>query len=141
MNEIRIIGRSELAQFPKLGIKLVEAKTDTGAFTSSIHCSHIQAVSNGTQVECIFLDHTHPSYTGEKLVFPIEKETVVKSSNGESEKRYMIRTAINLLGKTYKIYLTLTNRGDMKHPLLIGRRFLRNKFIVDVRLAHQKVTL
>ncbi|MEJ2112691.1 MAG: RimK/LysX family protein, partial [Flavobacteriaceae bacterium] len=34
--------------------------------------------------------------------------------------------------KTYKINLTLSTRDDMKFPVLIGRQFLRDKFLVDV---------
>lgn len=136
MIEIKTIGRRETARFPVLKIEHVEVKIDTGAYTSSIHCSKIEETGNGT-VRCIFLDPENKAYTGLEFEFPIVKETLVRSSNGETEKRFMIRTQIELLGRLFKIFLTLTDRGDMKYPVLIGRRFLANKFIVDVRLKNQ----
>jgi hypothetical protein len=65
------------------------------------------------------------------------KEIKVKSSNGISESRPMIKTTIQLFGEHHEILLTLTNRGDMSHPVLLGRRFLRNKFLVDVSKKFQ----
>lgn len=34
--------------------------------------------------------------------------------------------------KTYKTIISLTSRADMKYPMLIGRKFLKNRFLVDV---------
>lgn len=126
-----IIGRSERVNFPLFGLKKVKGKVDTGAFTSSIHCSKIEIIDS-EKVRCVFLDNSHKAYTGELLEFELEKEVVVKSSNGHKEKRAMIRTTIEMRGQTFDIFLTLTNRQDMKYPLLLGRRFLKNKFLVDV---------
>jgi hypothetical protein len=40
-NSLKLIGRREFVDFPLLGVYHVEAKIDTGAYTSSIHCSEI----------------------------------------------------------------------------------------------------
>nr|WP_296344091.1 hypothetical protein [Winogradskyella sp.] len=40
-------------------------------------------------------------------------------------------------GKTYKINLTLSTRDDIRFPVLIGRQFLKNKFLVDVDIENQ----
>ena len=40
--EKKIIGRKEKISLPKLGLKLVWAKIDTGAYTSSIHAEQIR---------------------------------------------------------------------------------------------------
>ncbi|MCB0803276.1 MAG: ATP-dependent zinc protease [Flavobacteriales bacterium] len=57
---------------------------------------------------------------------------VVKSSNGRKEKRYIIKTVIQLGGKKRKTDVSLTDRGKMKYPVLIGRKVLKNGFLVDV---------
>ena len=63
--------------------------------------------------------------------------TDVKSSNGHVENRYKIKTDVVFFGKTYVINLTLSTRDDMKYPVLIGRQFLKKKFLVDVDLENQ----
>lgn len=125
-----------MAGFPELEITSVKVKTDTGAYTSSIHCSSI-IKQDDQHVSCIFLDPSYPQYTGKAFQFRILKEVMVKSSNGYAERRFMIRTKIQLLGNEYDIDLTLTHRNDMKYGALIGRKFLHRKFIVDVDLNCQ----
>lgn len=131
MSELRTIGRSAYADFPELGLNCVDTKIDTGAYTSSMHCSLIEKTAKNT-VRFTPLDEGHHSYKGKTHELPIEKETNVKSSNGFTEMRYVVKTKIELMEQVYTIFLTLTNRGDMKYPVLIGRRFLAKKFIVDV---------
>lgn len=136
---LSVIGRRELVDFPKLALKNIEAKVDTGAYTSSIHCSSITI--DGEQVTCIFLDPSHALYTGELMTFKIRKKVMVRSSNGTEEKRVVIKTKIHLMGETFRIRLTLTDRSNMNYPILIGRRFLRKKFLVDVNRKHQSAAL
>lgn len=138
MEEKKVIGRCEFAEFPNLKIGALKAKVDTGAYTSSIHCSSIIKVDD-LLVRCIFLDKSYPEYTGKEFEFKILKEVMVKSSNGYAEKRFMIRTAIMLLGQEYVIDLTLTHRDDMKYGALIGRKFLHGKFVVDVDRKYQSI--
>lgn len=136
MKALKIIGRVEYADFPEFGLSQLEAKTDTGAYTSSIHCESIRKTGD-SEVSFVLLDKDHPFYTGEEIIMPIIKETQVKSSSGHTEDRFVIKTNISLLGGKFDIFLTLTNRGDMKYPVLLGRKFLAHKFVVDVRLKHQ----
>jgi hypothetical protein len=130
-----IIGRREFVDFPELSLTGIEAKIDTGAFTSSIHCDYIKAEDG--KVHCVFLDKDHPQFTGETHVFEIFKRVKVRSSNGQEEDRFMIETNIRIFNRSYPILLTLTDRSNMNYPILLGRRFLSSKFIVDVTLKHQ----
>ena len=61
--------------------------------------------------------------------------TAVKSSNGEIQYRYVVQSNIRVFGKIFKISLTLSSREDMRFPVLIGRKFLTKKFIVDTELT------
>jgi len=56
----------------------------------------------------------------------------IKSSNGLYEERYVIESAIVLFGKTYPISLSLTNRSNMRYPILLGRQLLKKRFTVNV---------
>lgn len=125
------IGRSEIADFPDLNIYHLAVKIDTGAYNSSIHCVSAEE-SNDGELRVIFLDPGHPAYTGEVHRFGEYSRKRVKSSNGQVEKRFMITTSIFFPGAHYLLDLSLANRGDMRFPVLIGRRFLaRSGFIID----------
>ncbi len=126
----REIGRIDKADFPLLALEDVEVKIDTGAYTSSIHCKNITVVDN--YLKCVFLDPEHSKYHEKEITFDEYDVKVVKSSNGQSEARYRIQTKILLFGKTYSIYLTLSDREEMKFPVLLGRRFLSKKYVVDI---------
>ena len=132
MNKI-IIGRKDIADFEKLQLFGVEVKVDTGAYTSSFHCHKIERIEKQGEewVKCKFLDPEHEMYHEKEFCFPIHKIRRVKSSNGMVEERYSINTGITIFRQTYPIELTLTERQDMKHPVLLGRKFLSKRFIVD----------
>lgn len=124
------IGRIDKADFPLLDLTDIEVKIDTGAFTSSIHCKNVKVENN--YLKCNFLDEKHPSYHEKEFIFDEYDVKVVKSSNGIAEPRYRIKTKILMFGKTYDIYLTLSDREEMRYPVLLGRKFLSKRFLVDI---------
>ncbi len=132
MNKI-IIGRKDIADFDKLDLRGIEVKIDSGAYTSSFHCHKIERIEKEGEdwVKCNFLDPDHEMYHEKEFCFRIHKMRRVKSSNGIVEERYSIVTCISIFKKSYPIELTLTERPDMKHPVLLGRKFLSKKFIID----------
>lgn len=129
-----IIGRKDKVDFPDLKLQNIDAKVDTGAYTSSIHCSRIDSVTkNGRRyVQFKLLDSSHPKYQKKLITLPVYKEKVVKNSFGESEHRYIVKTNIRLFKKNFEIELSLTNREKMTNPVLLGRKLLSGKFVVDV---------
>lgn len=129
----QIIGRTDRVDFPLLGFEDIDVKIDTGAYTSSIHCHSI--VEKEKYLVCSFFDKKHPLYNGKELIFESYDIAAVRSSNGEIQYRYEVQSKITIMGKTYKISLTLTSREDMRFPVLLGRKFLTKKFIVDTELT------
>jgi hypothetical protein len=127
------IGRKDKANFPELGLKNLDIKMDTGAYTSAIHCHKIEKreVEGQEQVVFTLLDPSHPQYNNQEFSTEKYHEKRIKNSFGHSEKRFVIQTDILLFGRRYPIELSLSERGEMKFPILIGRRFLMGKFIVD----------
>lgn len=126
----KIIGRVDKVDFPALDLFNVDVKIDTGAYTSAIHCSQI--IEENNTLKCTFYSEGHTNFSGKEVVFDTYSRTNVKSSNGFKENRYKIKSEVIFFEKTYKINLTLSTRADMKYPVLIGRQFLKNKFMVDV---------
>jgi len=145
MIEKKLIGRRDIANFPELGLEKVPIKIDTGAYTSSIHCHHIEEITvDGEHLICFDLfDPNHKNYIDRKITTNKYKQKMIKSSSGHAEKRFVIKTNILLYGIEYPIELSLSERGTMKYPILIGRKLLKKKFIVDpskinLSFKHQK---
>ncbi len=129
----KIIGKRDKADFPELMLTDIELKVDTGAYTSSIHCHHIEEVEiEGVKyVKFLLLDPSHPEYNEKEFKTKNYKEKLVKSSNGVAESRYIVTTIIHIFGEDYPIELSLSERSEMKYPILIGRKLLNGNFIVD----------
>jgi len=129
-----IIGKTTRIDLPKLGFMGIAAKVDTGAYYCSLHCHHIEIKEiKGEKILCFrLLDPSHPEYRDKEIHFKTYGEKIIKNSFGDSEARFVIRTAVRVNARRIKTYITLTNRGSMKYPMLIGRRLLKNKFVVDV---------
>lgn len=131
----KLIGRIEQVDIPEWNFFNLDAKIDTGAFTSSLHCHHIEPfMKDGEQwIRFNLLDPDHDAYNNRLLELPLFDSREVKSSNGESELRYFVKTRIDFYGKRFPIEFSLTDRSAMKYPLLLGRKFLRRgPFVVDV---------
>ncbi len=129
-----IIGRKDKIDLPDLALFNIDAKIDTGAYTSSIHCYQIQLTKNNgvATVRFKLLDPSHPDYNEREFLLPVHQFKSVKSSSGHTEERIFIKTNILIFDQLFEIELSLTDRSDMKHPVLIGRKLLKNRFIVDV---------
>jgi hypothetical protein len=125
--KIKLIGRREYVSFPILNIQKVEAKIDTGAYTCAIHCKNIVLKTNLDKPILTFqlLDNTIYSFDE----FSKKK---IKNSFGEMEERYIIKTQIVIGRKKIKTSISLSDRENMRYPVLIGRKLLKGKFIVDV---------
>lgn len=130
--EKKVIGRFDKADFPLLNLEDIAIKIDTGAYTSSIHCDNI--VEKDDALHCTFLDEEHPLYNGKEFIFKNYDIVFVRSSNGIIQKRFQVQSTIKIFNKVFKISLSLSARQEMRFPVLIGRKFLTKKFIVDPEL-------
>ncbi len=130
---MEVIGRTDKADFPELNLSDVNIKIDTGAFSSTIHSHHIMEVigENDDHIEFQLLDSSHPQFTGETFRTKRYHKRTVKNSFGKSEERFFVDTLIILFGNEYPIELSLSERSDMKYPVLIGRKLLSKRFVVD----------
>jgi hypothetical protein len=123
-----------MVDFPELGILGIEAKIDTGAYTSSIHCKDVNCFEQeGRQyVSFLLLDATHPQYENIPIIWPVFDKKQVKNSFGQSEERCVIMTTIVIYNQNYEIEVSLADRSQMEYPVLLGRKAIRKRFLVDV---------
>lgn len=131
-------GCLEQVSFPELGVVDVTAKVDTGAFSGALHCTGIRVVVRGSERRRV-------------LVFqPLGKRgticetenftsTYIRSATGHRIRRHIIDTVVEVAGIRYPIRIGLSDRSDMRRPVLLGRRFLReNNIVVDVRINQEQ---
>jgi len=135
LNTKNIIGKADKVILPKFKLQDVYVKIDSGAYTSTIHCSVIKETSQGLEV--VFLDSSEDGYTGKAHLFPTFKQKKVRSSSGEMQLRYIIKGDIELFGQLYSTDFTLSRRSLMRYPVLLGRKLLSNHFIIDTSLSNQ----
>ncbi len=125
-----LAGWREWAALPELGITALKVKVDTGALTSALHAIHVRLCGH----ERVRFD-VHPVQRRSEYTVSCEADLVgrrlVRSSSGHHEYRPVIRTAILLGGRQWSIDLTLTNRDSMGFRMLLGRRAMRRRLIVD----------
>jgi hypothetical protein len=129
-----LIGRVEVVDFPKLQLLGIEAKIDTGAYSTALHCHKIwvEKIDGIDVLHFDILDPEHPEYPANIFTSTDFGQKKVKSSNGRKENRYIIKTKIKLAGKSYLTDVSLTDRQKMKYPVLIGRKLLKNGYLIDV---------
>ncbi len=129
---MEIIGRKDVVNFPTFGLNLVPVKIDSGAYSSSIHCSSVRLIHGEIDVlEVVFLDEQTPGYTGKKELFTEFSKKSVKSSNGFVQERFFVKGNLELFGVAYETVFSLTERSGLKNPVLLGRRLLNKRFLID----------
>ncbi len=134
MLEVKIIGRKDKADFPLFEMYNVPVKIDSGAYSSSIHCSSVcekKSISNESFLEVVFLDESYTGFQSEKKIFKTYIKKKVKSSTGDEQERFFVRLPIVLFGELIETDFSLTTRNGLKNPVLIGRKLLNKKFLID----------
>ena len=125
------VGIIELVSIGKRAID-VPAKIDTGADSSAIWASNVRVGRDGVLRFSLFGEGS-PYYNGKifkRTDFSVSK---VKSSNGSSEIRYRTHFVVMIAGRRVKILMSLADRSNNEFAILIGRRTIAGKFLVDVR--------
>lgn len=137
-HKLVVIGRRERISFPELNLLNIEAKIDTGAYSTTIHCHDVEVKNiNGKQVLCFkLLDPEHMDYTDTEQRFEQFQLKTFKNSFGEQEARYVVQTLIKLGKRKVRGTVSLTSRANMRYPVLVGRKLLKDRFIVNVAQEH-----
>lgn len=133
---MKTIGRADRIDLPEFGLYDISAKIDTGAYGCALHAHKIKVTEmNGIPLLAFqLLDPSHPEYENKTYTTEQFNDKLVKNSGGIPEHRYTIKTEVVIFGKSRLVEFSLTDRKNMKHPILIGRKFLTKRFLVDVAL-------
>ena len=132
--EKKVVGWKEQVALPDLKIKSVIAKIDTGANVATIDADDIKFVTR-KDVKYVKFTVKKRNNTVRKTSAPLAGFKRIRSSNGDVEKRPYIKTDILMDGITKNIELTLTDRGPMDYTMLIGRKALGRRWIVNPSIS------
>lgn len=127
-----LIGRSDKIDLPDFSLFNISAKVDTGAYTSAIHSAGIKVTGKKTKKLTFRIVDPHTELGSKEFSTTSFTQREIKNSFGQSEKRYIISTKLLIFGKVFDTEFSLSDRTNMKHPILLGRKFLGEGFIVDV---------
>jgi predicted deacylase len=130
------VGWVECVAFPRLGVDRLKAKIDTGARTSALHVARMRTVDTaGGPHRRPILEITVPSggrgRRPHRVRAAVHGFAMVRDTSGRIERRPVIETALKLGPIERRVAVTLTNRGDMLFPALIGRTALGPGVVVD----------
>jgi hypothetical protein len=131
--QLTTIGWREWVALPDLGLPAIKAKVDTGARTSALHAFLIEPYRQDGIDMLRFL--IHPIQRNQDLEIechcPVFDQREVTDSGGHREMRYVIESDVVVGESAWPIHLTLTNRDTMSFRMLLGRRAMEDRFIVD----------
>lgn len=134
-----VVGWREWVALPDLGIGAIKAKIDTGARSSSLHAFDVEVFSRRGRKFVRF--KVHPVQRESAKVVSTEAALVdsrsVRSSNGVSTLRPVIRTRLAIHGSLFPIELTLAGRDEMGFRMLLGREALRQRFLIDAGRSYR----
>ncbi|SIS82356.1 ATP-dependent zinc protease family protein [Belliella pelovolcani] len=132
--EKKVIGRRERITLPEWGLKMVTAKVDTGAYTSSIHCTYTEEREVDGVMTLFYrvLSPDNKKYKDKIIATSNYTQKKVKNSFGQAEVRYKVSTKVIMFEEEFDAEFTLTDRSKMRNAILIGRKMIQGKFLVDV---------
>ncbi|HXV72031.1 MAG TPA: RimK/LysX family protein [Acidimicrobiia bacterium] len=129
----KTIGWREWVSLPDLGVKELKAKVDTGADNSSLHAFDLERFEENGRQMVRFDVHPHQRKRRPSIpcVAEVVGERMVKNPGGRAERRPVIRTTLVVAGEEFEALINLTTRDEMTFRMLLGRRTVRENFVVD----------
>lgn len=110
---------------------VLEAKLDTGARTSSIHAVNLRRFTRDGE-EWVAFDVPGDDGRSAHVERPLVRVARIQSAPGVDETRPIVRLGI-CVGSVYRVTeVSLVDRSSLAKPLLLGRRFLRGRLLVDL---------
>lgn len=126
-----ILGAEEWVHIPAIN-QTFKGRVDTGATTSSISATEVVPFErDGKDWVQFKIDINGKASKEFKL--PVERWAKIRQSSSEDvDKRPVVLAYIQVGDLKEQTEFTLTERGHMKFPILLGRSFFRDVAVVDV---------
>lgn len=137
MTTKQIIGATEFVDFGRRAQR-VPAKIDTGADSSAVWATKIRVDQDGVLKFALFGEGS-PYYNGKIFKRTDYSVAKVRSTTGHQQIRYRTYFRVTIGGRKIKMLMNLSDRSKNAFPVLIGRRSLTGKFVVDVSKKNVKL--
>lgn len=130
LTALPVVGWREAVRFLDLGLGPVRAKVDSGANTSALHVADIERVGDGRVAFHVALNR-HGTRLSERLELPIVRVSSVRSSTGHAQERFVVPLRMAIGPHEFEAEVSLVCRQGMLCRMLVGRRALAGRFLVD----------
>lgn len=129
-----LLGRYEWVSLPSQQLTL-PARVDSGANTSSLHAVNLREFERDGKSWVGFETHYQPKNNEPPLKAEIEAPIVrrvrIIQASG-TETRPVVILPMKLGSLVQDTEFTLSDRGDLTFPILLGRRFMMDIAVIDV---------
>lgn len=121
----RLIGPTERVEISDASIGFL-GRVDTGAKTTSLHAESIRMEDGTVRFALVGAD-------GERVTMrrPVAKIDTIRSAAG-SERRVFVELTLQHEDLTKSVLVNLKDRSHMTYPLLLGRNWIEDDYLVDV---------
>ena len=127
-----VLGWREWVALPGLGVAALRAKVDSGARSSALHVdAQWRFVQGGAPWVGFRLTPGDAGGAAIDCRAPVLDERGVTDSGGRRSIRVFVRTPLRLAGIEREIEVNLSDRRDMRFPMLLGRTAMARAFTVD----------
>lgn len=123
--EMMMIGWRETTSLPDLGLNDFVAKIDTGARTTALHAANINTYQHDGQTWVEFSVDHNVIETPTVHTLPVHHMREIRNTSGVAEKRIVVVSTLRVGARKQKIEISLSDRADMKYPMIVGRTALR----------------
>ncbi|MEM7209739.1 MAG: RimK/LysX family protein [Pseudomonadota bacterium] len=138
ISELIEVGWREWVALPELGLHAIKAKIDTGAKTSALHASSVERIRADNRDRVRFV--MHPLQRSETPTIQCEADLLdvrdVTDSGGHKESRLVIETPLKVGEHSWPVQITLTDRKGMRFRMLIGRRAMVGRIVVNPKASY-----
>lgn len=114
-------------------IKL-RAKLDSGAKTSSIHAENVERFERDGKKWVRFnlpKGKNKKEDVEDTIEVPLLREVLIKRHKMLSATRSVVEMSFCINAHFYTAQFTLADRGNFNYPVLLGRRFLQDRILID----------
>lgn len=114
---------------------IYSAKLDSGARTTSVHATGIQLFKRDDKDWVTFQlradDGTRRAYE-----MPVARVSRTRDMTGPPIVRPVVKLTVCVGGVSAPVDVNLSNRSGFNHGLLVGRNFLRGRYMIDSGNRH-----
>jgi hypothetical protein len=126
----QLIGQTAIVSVSEASMEFT-GRVDTGAATTSVHAESVLVEGDMVSFTLVGEDGRQV-----KMQQPIARKGMVRNTS-RGEERIFVELTLNHEGRSKRALVNLNNRAGLTYPILLGRNWLEDDYLVDVSKAAQ----